>query len=150
MSLQEDELEFSNEKFRAVYHHVMSYLQANEVFNKEKFISETPQELVSEITDLYMSEEKYRLDKWESKNIFPRTKDQDLVILQNVNETILNFRCYLLYQLIGDLMNQLKGKDSQTDNSEALSEIVHYGELRKFLFSLLGNVTPLNHFSQYN
>ncbi|MGE4346143.1 MAG: DNA primase [Flavobacteriaceae bacterium] len=150
LSLQEDELEFSNEKFRAVYHHVMSYLQANEVFNKEKFISETPQELVSEITDLYMSEEKYRLDKWESKNIFPRTKDQDLVILQNVNETILNFRCYLLYQLIGDLMNQLKGKDSQTDNSEALSEIVHYGELRKFLFSLLGNVTPLNHFSQYN
>lgn len=150
LSLQEDELEFSNERFRAVYNHVMSYLQAHEVFDKEKFISETPQELIADITDLYMSEDKYRLDNWESKNIFPKTKDLDHVILQNVNETILNFRCYLIYQLIGNLMEQLKDKDTQNDNSEILSEIMYYGELRKFLFSLLGNVTPLNHFSQYN
>src|SRR5690606_16468989 len=57
LSLQEDELEFSNERFRAVYNHVMSYLQAHEVFDKEKFISETPQELIADITDLYMSED---------------------------------------------------------------------------------------------
>lgn len=150
LSLQEDELEFSNEVFRAVYNHIMFYLQNRGVLDKEKFIAETPQELITIISDLYLSDDRYRLDNWESKNIYPKAKDQESVILQNVNETILNFRVHLIYKLIGDLMNQLKEKDSQSDNSDLLSEVMYYGELRKLLFSFLGNVTPLNHYSQYN
>ena len=150
LNLQDDEIEFSNEHFKTIYNYIISHFHSNGAFDKEKFISEIPQELSLEISDLYLSDERYRLDNWESKNIFPKTKDQENVILQNVNETILNLRCYLIYKLIGDLMTQTKDQDSQTDNSEILTEIVQYGELRKFLFSLLGNVTPLNHYSQYN
>ena len=150
LNLQDDEIEFSNVQFKMIYNYIISHFHSNGAFDKEKFISEIPQELSPEISDLYLSDERYRLDNWESKNIFPKTKDQDNVILQNVNETILNLRCYLIYRLIGDLMNQTKEKNSETDNSEILSDIIQYGELRKFLFSLLGNVTPLNHYSQYN
>lgn len=150
LNLQDDEIEFSNEKFRNIYHHLITHLNSNETFDREKYIAEIPQELAFEISDLYLSDERYRLDNWESKNIFPKTKDDDNVILQNVNETILNLRCYLIYRLIGTLMEQTRNADSQADNSEVLSDIVQYGELRKFLFSLLGNVTPLNHYSQYN
>lgn len=150
LNLQDDEIEFSNVQFKMIYNYIISHFHSNGAFDKEKFISEIPQELSPEISDLYLSDERYRLDNWESKNIFPKTKDQDNVILQNVNETILNLRCYLIYRLIVDLMNQTKEKNSETDNSEILSDIIQYGELRKFLFSLLGNVTPLNHYSQYN
>lgn len=150
LNLQDDEIEFSNEQFKVIYNYIISHFHSNESFDKEKFISEIPQELASEISDLYLSDDRYRLDNWESKNIFPKTKDQENVILQNVNETILNLRCYLIYRLVGDLMNQTKETNSETDNSEVLTDIVQYGELRKFLFSLLGNVTPLNHYSQYN
>ncbi len=149
LNLQDDEMEFSNEKFRIIYNYIISHYHTNEVFDKEKFISEIPQELASEISDLYLADDKYRLDNWESKNIFPKTKDDDNVIIQNVTETILNIRCYLIYELIGELMNKTKDKNSQTNNTEILSEILQFGELRKFLFSLLGNVTPLNHYSQY-
>jgi len=150
LNLQDDEMEFSNEKFRTIYKYIISHYHSNEEFDKEKFISEIPQELASEISDLYLSEDKYRLDNWKSKNIYPKTKDDDNVIVQDVNETILNLRCYLIYKMIGELMNKTKDKNSETNNSEILAEILHFGELRKFLFSLLGNVTPLNHYSQYN
>lgn len=149
LNLQDDEMEFSNEKFRTIYNYVISHYHSNESFDKEKFISEIPQELASEISDLYLADDQYRLDNWESKNIFPKTKDDDNVIIQNVTETILNLRCYLIYELVGELMNKTKDKNSETNNTEILAEILQFGELRKFLFSLLGNVTPLNHYSQY-
>ncbi len=149
LSLQDDEIEFTNPHFKEIYNHLITHLNTVEKFDKEKYIASIPQELASKISDLYFSEEKYRLDNWESKSIFPRTKEQDDVIVQNIEGTVLNLRCYLIYKLIGEMMEQTKNIDSQTDNSDLLKEVTEYHQLRKFLFSKLGNVTPLNHFSQY-
>lgn len=150
LNLQDDEIEFSNEGFKNIYHNLIAHFNENQAFERERYVTEIPQELASTISDLLLSEEKYRLDNWESKNIFPKAKDDDNVIAQNINETILNLRCYLIYQLIGDLMAKTKNADSQTDNSEILRDIREYHQLRVFLFSILGNVTPLNHYAQYS
>lgn len=150
LNLQSDEIEFSNDKFKIIYNHIITHCNVNGSFDKEKFITEIPQELASEISDLYLSDERYRLDNWESKNIFPKSKDDNHVIEQDIKETLINLRCHLIYKLTAELMNKTRDADSQTDHSEILSEIMLYGELRKFMFSLLGNVTPLNHYSQYN
>jgi len=150
LNLQDDEIEFSNERFREIYKHIILRYQMENSLEIEKFISEIPQELSAEISNLYFSDQKYHLDNWESKNIFPRTKDQDDVILQNVNETILNLRCYLIYKLISELMFRTKGKDSQTDNSEILQDVKQYGDLRNLLLERLGNITPLNHYYSQN
>jgi len=147
LNLQDDEIEFSNEHFKAIYKHIISHYQTKETLEIENFISEIPQKLATEISNLYFSDQKYHLDNWESKNIFPRTKDQDEVILQNVNETILNLRCYLIYKLTSCLMYQTKNKNSQTDNSEILKEIKQYQKLRNMLLLRLGNITPLNHYT---
>jgi len=146
LNLQDDEIEFSNHHFREIYKHIISHYQTEDTLEIEKFISEIPQELSTEISNLYFPDQKYHLDNWESKNIFPRTKDQDDVILQNVNETILNLRCYLIYKLISERMYQIKDKDSQTDNSETLNEIKEYQKLRNRLLSHLGNIIPRNHY----
>src|SRR5690606_35409530 len=118
LNLQDDEMEFSNEKIRTIYNYFISHYHSHESFDKEKFISEIPQQLASEISDLYLADDQYRLDNWESKNIFPKTKDDDSVIIQNVTETILNLRCYLIYELVGELMNKTKDKNSETNNTE--------------------------------
>lgn len=149
LSLQDDEIEFTNQSFKEIYNHLITHLNAVGNFDKEKYIASIPQELAGKISDLYFSEDKYRLDNWESKSIFPRTKEQDNVIVQNIEGTVLNLRCHLIYKLIGEMMDQTKNMDSQTDNSELLTEVTQYHQLRKFLFSKLGNVTPLNHYSQY-
>ncbi|HUH51189.1 MAG TPA: DNA primase [Flavobacterium sp.] len=149
LSLQDDEIEFTNQSFKEIYNHLITHLNAVGNFDKEKYIASIPQELAGKISDLYFSEDKYRLDNWESKSIFPRTKEQDDVIVQNIEGTVLNLRCHLIYKLIGEMMDQTKNMDSQTDNSELLTEVTQYHQLRKFLFSKLGNVTPLNHYSQY-
>jgi len=146
LNLHDDEIEFSNEQFQKIYKHIIDTYQVENSLDLEKFISEIPQELSINISSLYFSDQKYHLDKWESKNIFPRTKDQEDVILQNVNETILNLRCYLIYKLIYDLMHQTKGKDSQIDNSEILDDIKQYQKLRNLLLARLGNIAPLNHY----
>ncbi len=150
LSLQDDEIEFSNPGFRSIYQHLITYFNQHQTFESEKYMAEVPQELAPIISDLLLTEEKYHLDNWESKNIYPKTKDADPVIAQNIDETILNLRCYWIYQLIADFMNKIKDTDSQTDNSKVLEEIREYHQLRVFLFSILGNVTPLNHYAQHH
>lgn len=150
LSLQDDEIEFSNPSFRSIYQHLINYFNQNQSFDNEKYMAEMPQELAPIISDLLLAEEKYRLDNWESKNISPKSKDAEPVIAQNIDETILNLRCFLIYKLIADVMDKIKDTDSQTDNSKLLEEVKGYHELRVFMFSILGNVTPLNHYAQHH
>lgn len=149
LSLQEDEIEFTNVSFREIYNHLITYLNTVEHFDKEKYIASIPQELAGKISDLYFSEEKYKLDNWESKSIFPRTKEQEDVIVQYIEGTLLNLRCHLIHKIMEEIMEETKNTDSQSDNSEILLKVTEYNNLRKALFLKLGNVTPMNHYSPY-
>lgn len=144
MSLQGDEIEFSNPKFKDIYLSFMAHIQQNGTFEFEKYIKEMPLELAQEVSTIYMADDKYHLDRWEAKNIFPKGTTNEEVIVQYVEQTIINYRCKLIYKLIEQKATEIN-TDNQ-DNSEILSEIMLYTDLRKRLLSILGNVTPLNHF----
>ena len=94
------------------------------------------QELVPEVSSILMEDEKYALHNWQSKDIYPKSKDSD--IAQLVSETILSFRCNLIKDRIALLQKEIE--DPNHHHSEVLEEIVNYLQLKKLLSKKLNRV----------
>lgn len=138
LSLQEDEVEMSNEKFRTILNDIISFYHINESWNLENYLKQVPPDLSDEITSIIMDDERYNLHNWEKQNIFVKSKE--VAISQYVSETILTLRSYLIFSVIEEFKKQLL---EQTENiRELLSDIVEYNKLKHTLSAQLGRVMP--------
>ena len=137
LDLQEDEVAFTNEKFRELYTKIIALLNEEGEINIEKFMNQLSPELSAEVTTLLMEEEQYRLHEWDRMNIMVKSKDQTIARL--VNETILALRRFLISKKIDELSNEIK--ESQGDDSrESMEDIMDYLSLKKILSNKLNRV----------
>nr|WP_299175355.1 DNA primase [uncultured Allomuricauda sp.] len=136
LDLQEDEIELTNEQFRAIYYKLIEDLNESEDFAVNSFLANLDQEMVREVSSILMEEEKYTLDDWTRKDIYPKGKQHG--VAQLVGETILTLRCNLIKNRI--LKLQKSTEDNNGDNSEVLEEIVNYLQLNKLLNAKLNRV----------
>ena len=136
LDLQEDEIELANEDFRKMYTKLIEALNEEEEFSITNFVNGLDQEMANQISSILMEEERYKLDNWESKEIYPKKKE--IGVAQLVSETILTLRCYLIKKRMGAL--QKTTEQSNEDNREALEEIMNYIQLNKLLNQKLNRV----------
>ncbi|UUV20130.1 DNA primase [Paenimyroides aestuarii] len=136
LSLQEDEVEMSNEKFKAIFKDILSFYHTNEGWNLENYLTQVPPELADEITSIIMDEERYNLHNWEKQNII--VKGKDLGVQQYVNETILTLRSYLIFDIIEDLKKQIHENPEKA--RDLLADIVDYNNLKHTFSTQLGRV----------
>jgi len=136
LDLQEDEIELANENFRKVYYKIMEALNLNDSFEVSSFIADLDQEMANDISSILMEEERYSLDNWESKDIYPKSKET--TIAQLVSETILTLRCFLIKKRMQSLQSQTENETN--DNREVLEEIMNYLQLNKLLNQKLNRV----------
>ncbi|HSJ12697.1 MAG TPA: toprim domain-containing protein, partial [Gillisia sp.] len=137
LDLQEDEVAFTNEKFRELYSKIISLLNTEGEVNIEKFVNGLDSDLSTEVTTLLMEEEQYRLHEWERMNIMVKTKETTIARL--VGETILALRRFLISQKIDDLSNKIK--ESNDENTrESMEDIMDYLSLKKVLSNKLNRV----------
>ena len=136
LDLQEDEIELTNEQFRAIYYKLIEVLNANEEFSTNAFLSHLDQGMIPEVSSIIMEEEQYVLHDWERKDIYPKSKHQG--IAQLVSETILTLRCHLIQQRIEKLQEDTQGNTG--DTTEILEEIINYLQLNKLLNTKLSRV----------
>ena len=136
LDLQEDEIELANEDFRKMYTKLIEALNEEEEFSITTFVNGLDQEMANQISSILMEEERYKLDNWESKEIYPKKKE--IGVAQLVSETILTLRCYLIKKRMGAL--QKTTEQSNDDNREALEEIMNYIQLNKLLNQKLNRV----------
>ncbi len=136
LDLQEDEIELSNEQFRAVYYKLVAKLNEETNFSVASFIAGLDQDLGQQVSSILMEEEKYSLHNWERKDIYPKAKESG--IAQLVSETILTLRCNLIKNRIQLLQGNTK--DSMDHNAEVLEEIMNYLQLNKLLNEKLNRV----------
>jgi len=101
LDLQEDEIELTNEQFRAIYYKLIESLNENDDFAVNTFLSELDQEIIPEVSSILMEEEQYTLHDWERKDIYPKEKQSG--VAQLVGETILTLRCNLIKNRIQKL-----------------------------------------------
>lgn len=136
LDLQEDEMMFSNEKFRELYYAIIDKLNQEENFSTKNFINQLDQESASEVTSILMEDEKYRLHDWERNQIIPKEKQH--TIAQLVSQTILSLRCYLIDQKVAEYKNETlrEGVDSRT----IIEDVKDYVGLKMLLSRKLGKV----------
>ena len=136
LDLQQDEIELANENFRKIYTHLIKQLNEEVEFSIQKFLATLDQDLVTEVSNILMEEEKYTLHDWERKDIYPKEKEDG--ISQLVSETILSFRSLLIRARIAELQAKTMGENQ--DNTELLQDAVNYLQLNKLLHNKLARV----------
>ncbi|UBZ12729.1 DNA primase [Flagellimonas marinaquae] len=136
LDLQEDEIELTNEQFKAIYYKLIERLNEDSDFSVNTFLSDLDQETVSQVSSILMEEEQYVLHDWERRDIYPKEKQTG--VAQLVGETILTLRCNLIKNRIEKLKERTQ--DSQGDHTEILEEIMNYLQLNKLLNAKLNRV----------
>ncbi len=137
LDLQEDEVAFTNEKFRKIYSSIISTLNEEKELSLERFVNQLNPELSAEVTTILMEEEQYRLHDWERMNIIVKTKD--ISVSRLVNETILALRRFLISQKIDELSLQIR--ESKVESTgETMEDIMDYLSLKQILSSKLNRV----------
>jgi len=136
LDLQEDEMMFSNEKFRELYYALIDKLNQDESFSTKDFINQLDQKSASEVTTILMDEEKYNLHDWERNQIIPKEKEHS--VAQLVNQTILSLRCFLIDQKVAEYKSQTL--EDNVDIRSILEDVKDYLGLKMLLSRKLGKV----------
>ncbi|MFD2551956.1 DNA primase [Bizionia sediminis] len=137
LDLQEDEMQFSNETFKALYYTIINTFNQNPDAVIETIINTVPPDLAAEISTILMEDERYALSDWERKNIFPKAKQN--TIAQLVNETILSLRCYLIDLKVREFQHKTL-QNLADSNKEVLEEVKDYSGLKMLLSRKLNRV----------
>jgi DNA primase len=136
LDLQEDEMEFTNDKFRTLYYTIIDTLNQNPDFALESFVNKVDSEMANDVTTILMNDERYTLHDWERNNIFPKSKTHG--IAQLVNETILSLRCFLIDQKVSDFKQETI--ENPTNSKAVLEDVMNYSNLKMLLSRKLNRV----------
>lgn len=141
LSLQEDEVELSNNLFKDIFTDLIGYYNQNEKFNLEQYLMRLQPDFAQEVTDILMEDERLALHNWEGQNIFSKMKHE--TIAQYVTETIMSMRWFLVDKIIEELKSSIQPDNS--DNTELLSMVVDYSKLVNSFSKKLGRVMSRYH-----
>lgn len=137
LSLQEDEVELATPLFRDIFNNLTNYYLHNENFSLEQYLMHLQPEFAQEVTDILMEDERVVLHNWEGQNIFPKSKND--TVGQEVSETILTLRWYLVGEIIEELKSSISS-EADSDNIEPMSMIMDYNKLIHSFSKKLGRV----------
>lgn len=137
LDLQQDEVELSTQSFRELYHSLLSIYNAQKPLVMETFLQEISPEQSQMVSSIIMNDENNVLHDWERKNIV--IKDKKTEIGRWLQQTILNLRCLLIQEKIGELQSKTAESHVET-HREILEEVNDYVELKKNLSNRLDRV----------
>lgn len=141
LSLQEDEVELSNNLFRDIFTDLIGFYNQNEKFSLEQYLMRLQPDFAQEVTDILMEDERLALHNWEGQNIF--TKGKHETIAQYVTETVMSMRWFLVGKIIEELKSSIQPDSS--DNTELLSMVMDYSGLVNSFSKKLGRVMSRYH-----
>jgi DNA primase len=137
LDLQDDEIEFTNERFKMLYSEIIMLFNQGQTFQLDSFINDLEPEQASLVSDILMDDERYTLHNWEGKEIY--VKDKQSGVAQIVSETILNLRRYLIGLKIKELIDSPTDGGSYKDRS-VLETVKDYNTLHSILSEKLRRV----------
>ncbi len=114
LDLQQDEIELANSEFKTLFYLLLEQFQTRGELQLEKLIPSLSPALSTLVSSILMDDEKYELHQWEKKNIFVKTRDQQIGLM--VNETILSLRKFLVNKKIEALQGALEGGKKMINN----------------------------------
>ena len=137
LDLQQDEVELSTQSFRELYQTLLSIYNAQKPLVMETLLLDLPAEQSELVSSIIMNDENNVLHDWERKNILIKHKKTE--IGRWLQQTILNLRCLLIQEKIGELQNKTAESHIKT-HREILEEVNDYVGLKKNLSNRLDRV----------
>ena len=137
LDLQQDEVELSTQSFRELYSSLLSIYNSQKPLVMETFLQELSPEQSEMVSGIIMNDENNVLHDWERKNIV--IKDKKTEIGRWLQQTILNLRCLLIQEKIGELQSKTAESHVET-HREILEEVNDYVGLKKNLSNRLDRV----------
>jgi DNA primase len=137
LDLQDDEIEFTNATFKALYTEIITQFNQGKDFQVDTFINELQADTANLVSDILMDDERHALHDWERMEIYVKGKDSG--VSQIVSETILNLRRYLISLKIKDLIDSPVENGSYKDRS-VLETVKDYNTLHSILSEKLRRV----------
>ena len=141
LNLQEDEVEFSNPLFKAVYDDLIFQFQSEEHFDKIKYLNKVNPEFSQIVTDIFMDDEKHQLHGWlDKKQVFVKEKTENEILVRLVTDNIIAYRAYLINKLNENLMKSINVYEPEADIHEILSAINDYNKLKVTITRSIGRI----------
>jgi len=135
LSLQEDEIAFTNPLFQKVYNSIITQFNQHQTIDSQALSHHEDVTIAEATSHILMDDEKHQLGKWESRDIFITPKNQQVTKL--VNDVVLNLRRVLIAEKIKEITKNIEA--SKPDRTQ-LEEIMNYTQLKKLLFDKLHRV----------
>ncbi|OIQ39683.1 MAG: DNA primase [Bacteroidetes bacterium MedPE-SWsnd-G1] len=135
LSLQEDEVEFTDNLFQQIYYDMIHQLNQEEAVNTDKLINHHNNEIAQLVTNILMDDEKHALSDWKRKEVIVKEVESELPKM--VSDTIYNLRRVLIEEKIATLKTELSKESS---NENILVEVVDYSELKRKIAKQLNRV----------
>ncbi|WP_396172588.1 DNA primase [Flavobacterium sp.] len=131
LSLQEDEIQFSDSVFQKIYENLISSFIQNPNFNGVIMIKGLESESDMIVTDIRMNEDKYALHGWlDKKKVFVKDREDEESIRELVDQTIVAFREVLIKKIIDELLENVLMDASGSIEDEIKIAIKDYGGLK--------------------
>ncbi|MGL2966603.1 DNA primase [Flavobacterium sp. XGLA_31] len=141
LSLQEDEISFTNPLFQEIYNDLIRNYVNNSSFDIVTYMNTLEEAHASFISNLIMENERYTLAGWlEKKQVFVKEKDSEEVLTNLVTETLISLREYLINKVIMDLMQSYTTGEGENDLEELKAIINDYNKLKVNLTNKIGRI----------
>lgn len=137
LELQEDEIEFTNPKFKTIYELICAQFSKHALIDHKELLNATAEDISTEITSALLDNENHELHRWYDKNVFVQSKEE--LDPKEVTQTILNLRRLLIKQKIQGLSDSIK-ENIQDSHLEVLSETLDYKKLEMLISNKIGRV----------
>lgn len=136
LDLQQDEMQFANGNFQALYNEIITRFNQEEEFSTTKFVNQLDQNIALEVTTILMDDERHSLHDWQRNNIDAKTKED--TVGQLVTQTILSLRCLLIDKRVVEFQKETLNPDSNSLN--IMEDVKDYLKLKMLLSRKLGKV----------
>ena len=138
LDLQQDEVELINPLYQELYNTLIEFYQTEGKVIIDQLIKNLKPNLSKIVSDLLLYDEVYELHNWDRRNVF--VKDKRSLVGQLVTETILSLRKNLIDQKIKTLVKNSKDENGLMKNTDFLTEVINYQNLKKLLSKKLNRV----------
>ena len=138
LDLQQDEVELINPLYQELYNTLIEFYQTEGKVIIDQLIKNLKPNLSKIVSDLLLSDEVYELHNWDRRNVF--VKDKRSLVGQLVTETILSLRKNLIDQKIKTLVKNSKEENGLMKNTDFLTEVINYQNLKRLLSKKLNRV----------
>lgn len=131
LSLQEDEIVFSNALFKSIYDAMVMQLGETGEIDHQYFTQHAEMNIAETCSNIIMETDKYQIHRWDKKGIYVMDKEDESILKKKTQHALLNLRTVLVRSKIDTLNERLK--DSEEDHTEILTTVNNYNKIKKML-----------------